>query len=192
MQDLVRDFAQRERERASFGRGSSGGPRGPLSLEEFSDPRMLGGRFPDDRIDARHGPKGVRPDDFDPRLSHPPRDEFDRPDLRARHPSQEDYERERFEFEMRQRDGVFDPRVHVDHPDFEPRRRDFFRGSLDSAFGGPLPMMGPRGPRGPMGPDSFGSQRAPGPRSHGNYFISLFSYFYNFGYTNIIHSLNIF
>ncbi|XP_046471550.1 SR-related and CTD-associated factor 4 isoform X1 [Neodiprion pinetum] len=173
-QDL-RDFPQRgpgDRDRPGYGgRGPVGPPRGPI--DDFTDPRMHVGRFNDD-FDNRMGPNGPRADDFNPRMG-PVRDDFDRPDMRGRHPM-DDYERERYEYEIRQREAGFDPRMadafnprgHPDHPDFDPRRRDFFPGPMDPGFG-PPPMMGPRGPRGPMGPDGFGP-RGPGigpPRGHG-------------------------
>ena len=173
--DHPRDFPPRgpgDRDRPNFGRRGSIGPpmRGHPPVEEFPDPRMHGGRFPED-FDNRIGP---RQEDFDHRLGPPPREEFERPDMRNRHPVDE-FERDRFEFDMRQRDG-FDPRMQDgfegrglgEHPDFDPRRgRDFFHGPMEPGFG-PPPMMGPRGPRGPMGPDGFGP-RGPGmgPRGHG-------------------------
>lgn len=181
-----RDFVPRgpgDRDRQNFGpRGAVGPPRGPM--DDFPDPRILGGRFPDE-FDGRIGPNGPRPDDFDPRLGLS-REDFERQEIRGRHPV-DDYEQERFEFEMRQRDAGFDPRIqdnfdprsHPDHPDFEPRRRDFFGGPMEPGFGPPS-MMGGRGQRGgPMGPDGFGPRGPGGPmgsRGHGKkiYFLSFF------------------
>lgn len=178
----IRDFSRNERDRVFVQRGGGGGVgpgpgpgpgRGPI--DDFTDPRILGPRFTDEF--DRLGPNGPRPDEFDLRLH--PREEFDRPEMR-RHPM-DDYEAERIEFEMRQReregfdprltDG-FDPRLHPDHPDFDPRRREFF-GLMEPGPPGFGPMMGNRGgPRGPMVPDAFA-------RGHGKFInlLFLFSFF---------------
>ncbi|KAF7989878.1 hypothetical protein HCN44_008552 [Aphidius gifuensis] len=176
----IRDFSRNERDRGSFnsrggGSGSVVGAGGRGPIDDFTDPRMLGARFPDEF--DRLGPAGPRPDDFDLRLH--PREDFDRPEIR-RHPM-DDYEAERLEFEMRQREGFdprmndgFDPRLHPDHPDFDPRRREFF-GHMETGPPGFGAMMGNRGgpPRGPMVPDAF-SRTPIGGRGHGPPALPLF------------------
>ncbi|XP_011263700.1 protein SCAF8 [Camponotus floridanus] len=140
------------------------GPRSS-QMDDFLDPRMQSGIFPED-YEGRLGHNGPRPDDFPPARLGPTREEFERPEVRSRRPPVDEYERERFEYEIR-RDGFdprmqdgFDPRGHNERPDFDPRRREFF-GPLEPVFGMP-PLMGPKGPR---GPDGFGPRgsRGPGP-----------------------------
>ncbi|XP_025989646.1 SR-related and CTD-associated factor 4 isoform X2 [Solenopsis invicta] len=143
-----------------------GGPRAS-QMDDFMDPRMQPGIFPEE-FEGRLGHNGPRPDDFPPGRLGPARDEFERSEVRPRRPPVDEYERERFEYEMR-RDG-FDPRMqdgfelrsHNERSDFDLRRRDFFGGPMEPVFGMP-PLMGPKGPRGPVGPEGFGPRGARGP-----------------------------
>ncbi|KAL6447499.1 hypothetical protein ACFW04_000014 [Cataglyphis niger] len=165
----AREFSQRgltdRSDRQNF--PPRGGPRNS-QMDDFLDPRMQPGMFPED-YENRLGHNGPRSDDFPPTRLGPAREEFERPEVRTRRPVDE-YERERFEYEMR-RDGFdprmqdgFDPRGHNERPDFDLRRREFFGGPMEPVFGMP-PLMGPKGPRGPVGPDGFGPRgsRGPGP-----------------------------
>ncbi|XP_072743913.1 uncharacterized protein Isha [Anoplolepis gracilipes] len=165
----AREFPQRSltdrSDRQTFPRG---GPRSS-QMDDFLDPRMQPGMFPED-YEGRLGHNGPRPDDFPPARLGLAREEFERPEVRTRRPPVDEYERERFEYEMRRegfdprmQDG-FDPRGHNERPDFDPRRREFFGGPMEPVFGMP-PLMGPKGPRGPVGPDGFGPRgsRGPGP-----------------------------
>jgi len=137
-------------------------------MDDFHDPRMQPGIFPEEHYENRLGHNGPRPDDFPPGRLGPARDEFERPERGPRRPPVDEYERERFEYEMR-RDG-FDPRMqdgfdhrgHNERSDFDLRRREFFGGPMEPVFGMP-PLMGPKGPRGPVGPDGFGPRGARGP-----------------------------
>lgn len=161
-----REFQQRVGERQNFpNRG--GGLRNP-QMDDFLDPRMQPGIFPEDfegRLVGHNGPRADEP--FPPRLG-PAREEFDRAEVRGRRPPVDEYERERYEYDMRRdpnfdprmQDG-FDPRGHNERSDFDPRRREFF-GPMEPVFGIP-PMMGPKGPRVPVGPDGFGPRGARGP-----------------------------
>jgi len=147
-------------------------------MDDFLDPRMQPGIFPED-YENRLGHNGPRPDDFPPGRLGPARDEFERPEVRARRPPVDDYERERFEYEMR-RDG-FDPRMqdsfdirgHNERSDFDLRRRDFFGGPMEPPVFGMPPLMGPKGPRGPVGPDGFGPRGARGP-GETRYFLCVY------------------
>lgn len=151
-------------------------PRGPRSsqMDDFLDPRMQPGMFPED-YEGRLGHNGPRPDDFPPARLGPAREEFERPEVRTRRPPVDEYERERFEYEMR-RDGFdprmqdgFDPRSLNERPDFDPRRREFFGGPMEPVFGMP-PLMGPKGPRGSVGPDGFGPRGSRGPGKTGLFY----------------------
>lgn len=160
----AREFPQRltdRSDRQNF--PPRGGPRSS-QMDDFLDPRMQPGIFPED-YEGRLGHNGPRPDDFPPARLGSAREEFERPEVRARRPPMDEYERERFEYEIR-RDGFdprmqdgFDPRGHNERPDFDPRRREFFGGPLEPVFGMP-PLMGPKGPR---GPDGFGPRGSRGP-----------------------------
>lgn len=168
-----RDFQQRgglaDRDRQNFPPRGGVGPRGSQMDDPFMDPRMQPGMFPENYPEGggRLGHNGPRADDFAPRLG-PAREEYERADVRARRaPPVDEYERDRYEYEMR-RDGFdprmqdgFDPRGHNERADFDPRRREFF-GPMEPVFGMP-PMMGPKGPRGPVGPDGFGPRGSRGP-----------------------------
>lgn len=180
-----REFQQRvglaDRDRQNF--PTRGGGLRNSQMDDFLDPRMQPGMFPEDfeggRLVGHNGPRADEP--FPPRLG-PAREEFDRAEVRGRRPPVDEYERERYEYDMRRdnfdprmQDG-YDPRGPNERSDFDPRRREFF-GPMEPVFGIP-PMMGPKGPRVPVGPDGFGPRGARGPGK----IQSLLSLFHDFLY----------